>query len=157
MCTVRVANNLSCASRSRAWGLDAAAAPRGPFAKEIAQWRMEFDLVRAMRARGHEVTCVEPNGEVDPIRDAVEGGRPHVVFNMLEEFHGFVEFEPHVAALLEMLKVPFTGCNPRWLTPRATRRSRRRSFSATGSASLASPSTRAAAGSGPRVSPIRSS
>jgi D-alanine-D-alanine ligase len=87
----------------------------GHTAKEIAGWRMEFDLVRAMRARGHVVTCVEPKGEVDPIRDGVEGGRPHVVFNMLEEFHGFVEFEPNVPALLELLQVPYTGCNPRGL------------------------------------------
>jgi D-alanine-D-alanine ligase len=87
----------------------------GHAAREIAQWRMEFDLVRAMRARGHEVTCVEPRGEVDPIRDAVEGVRPHVVFNMLEEFHGFVEFEANVPALLELLQVPYTGCNPRGL------------------------------------------
>lgn len=87
----------------------------GRSAKEIAGWRMEFDLVRAMRARGHEVTCVEPKGEIDPIRDAVEGGRPHVVFNMLEDFHGFVEFEANVPALLELLQVPFTGCNPRGL------------------------------------------
>lgn len=88
----------------------------GHSAKEIAQWRMEFDLVRAMRARGHEVTCVEPRGEVGRIRAAIARKKPHVVFNMLEEFHGFVEFEPHVAALLEMLKVPCTGCNPRGLT-----------------------------------------
>jgi D-alanine-D-alanine ligase len=87
----------------------------GHAAKAIAEWRMEFDLVRAMRARGHEVTCVEPRGEIDPIRDAIEGGRPHVVFNMLEDFFGFVEFEPNVPALLELLQVPYTGCNPRGL------------------------------------------
>ncbi len=85
-------------------------------AKEIARWRMEFDLVRAIRARGHEVTCLEPRGEVARVRDAIAEKDPHVVFNMLEEFHGFVEFEPHVAALLELLKVPHTGCNPRGLT-----------------------------------------
>src|SRR5512134_3538344 len=87
----------------------------GHAAKEIAQWRMEFDLVRAMRERGHEVTCVEPKGEIDPIRDAVETWHPHVVFNMLEEFHGFVEFEPNVPAFLELLQVAYTGCNPRGL------------------------------------------
>ena len=88
----------------------------GHSAKEIAQWRMEFDLVRALRGRGHDVTCLEPRGEIARVRDAIAGKNPHVVFNMLEEFHGRVEFEPHVAALLEMLKVPYTGCNPRGLT-----------------------------------------
>ncbi|MFI5402462.1 MAG: D-alanine--D-alanine ligase, partial [Planctomycetota bacterium] len=84
-------------------------------AKEIARWRMEFDLVRAMRARGHEVTCLEPRDDVASVRDAIAQRKPHVVFPMLEEIHGFVEFETHVAALLELLKTPFTGCNPRGL------------------------------------------
>jgi len=76
---------------------------------------MEFDLVRAMRAHGHDVTCVEAGSEVGPARDAIERTDPHVVFNMIEEFHGFVEFESNVAALLELLQVPYTGCNPRGL------------------------------------------
>jgi len=84
-------------------------------AKEIARWRMEFDLVRAMRDRGHEVTCVEPQAEITRVLDAMADRAPHVVFPMLEEFHGFVEFEPHVTALLELRDVPYTGCNPRGL------------------------------------------
>jgi D-alanine-D-alanine ligase len=88
---------------------------RGHRAEEIAGWRMEFDVVRAMRARGHDVACLEPRDDVASIRDAIAEKRPHVVFNMLEEFHGFVEYELLVPALLEMLQVPYTGCNPRGL------------------------------------------
>jgi len=35
------------------------------------------------------------------------------VFNLLEEFHGNVLFDHNVVALLELLRVPYTGCNPR--------------------------------------------
>ena len=87
----------------------------GHDAKEIAGWRMEFDLVRAMRSRGHDVHCVEPRDDIATILDAIAARKPHVVFPMLEEVHGFVEFEAHVTALLELGKVPYAGCNPRGL------------------------------------------
>ena len=50
-----------------------------------------------------------------PIRDAVEEFKPHVVFNLLEEFHNNVLFDQNVVSLLELLRVPYTGCNPRGL------------------------------------------
>jgi D-alanine-D-alanine ligase len=50
-----------------------------------------------------------------PIRDAVEEFKPHVVFNLLEEFHRNVLFDQNVVSLLELLRVPYTGCNPRGL------------------------------------------
>jgi D-alanine-D-alanine ligase len=87
----------------------------GHDAREIARCRMEFDLARAMRARGHTVRCLEPRDEVAPILEAITNERPHVVFPMLEEFRGFVEYEAHVAALIEILGLPYAGCNPRGL------------------------------------------
>jgi len=41
--------------------------------------------------------------------------RPHVVFNLLEEFASVVNYEPFVAAYLELLRQPYTGCNPKGL------------------------------------------
>jgi D-alanine-D-alanine ligase len=37
------------------------------------------------------------------------------VFNLLEEFNGAVEFEPYVAAYLELMRQRYTGCGPRGL------------------------------------------
>lgn len=71
--------------------------------------------MRAMRARGHDVHCLEPRGDVAAILAAITMKRPRIVFNMLEDFHGLAEFEAHVAALLELRTVPHTGCNPRGL------------------------------------------
>jgi D-alanine-D-alanine ligase len=46
----------------------------------------------------------------------VEEWHPHIVFNLLEEFHSITEFDQHVVSYLELLRVPHTGCNPRGLT-----------------------------------------
>ncbi len=48
-----------------------------------------------------------------PIRDAVEEWKPDIVFNLLEEFHGESLYAQNVVGLLELLRVPYTGCNPR--------------------------------------------
>ena len=81
--------------------------------EEVNVWKTEFDVVSHLRSVGHEVRPLGVQYELLPIRDAVEQWKPHVVFNLLEEFHGEVLFDQNVVSLLELLKVPYTGCNPR--------------------------------------------
>ena len=81
--------------------------------EEINVWKTEFDVVSHLRKLEHEVTVLGVQYELLPIRDAVEQVKPHVVFNLLEEFHGEVLFDQNVVSYLELLKVPYTGCNPR--------------------------------------------
>jgi D-alanine-D-alanine ligase len=38
-----------------------------------------------------------------------------VVFNLLEEFHGLATYDQNVVSYLELLRLPYTGCNPRGL------------------------------------------
>ena len=38
-----------------------------------------------------------------------------MVFNLLEEFNGIVTYDQHVVAFLELMRAPYTGCNPRGL------------------------------------------
>ncbi|MEK7381514.1 MAG: D-alanine--D-alanine ligase, partial [Gemmatimonadota bacterium] len=83
--------------------------------KEIHQWKTEFDVVATLRGLGHDVRALGVQYELQPIRDAVETWKPDVVFNMLEEFHGETTFDQNVASYLELLRVPYTGCNPRGL------------------------------------------
>src|SRR5690606_19560 len=45
--------------------------------------------------------------------DEVENFKPDIVFNLLEEFHGETLYAQNVVSLLELLRVPYTGCNPR--------------------------------------------
>lgn len=77
--------------------------------------KAEFDIVQCLRKLGHEARPLGVQDEFLPIRDAVEEFKPHVVFNLLEEFHNNVLFDQNVVSLLELLRVPYTGCNPRGL------------------------------------------
>ena len=81
--------------------------------KERFDWKTEWDVCRTLRDIGHEVKALGVQDELLPIRDAVEQFKPHIVFNLLEEFHGNVLFDHNVVSLLELLRVPYTGCNPR--------------------------------------------
>lgn len=83
--------------------------------QEILNWRAQWDVCTALRAVGHEVRVLGVQEELVPIREAVETWKPHVVFNLLEEFHGNVLYDHNVVSYLELLRVPYTGCNPRGL------------------------------------------
>jgi len=53
--------------------------------------------------------------ELKPIRDDIEAWKPDVVFTLLEQFHGEAVYDQNVISYLELLRVPYTGCNPRGL------------------------------------------
>jgi len=83
--------------------------------KEIAEWRTEYDVIGALKKAGH---TVQPLGVLDSLtelRSALLEWRPDVVFNLLEEFNGIVTYDQHVVAFLELMRQPYTGCNPRGL------------------------------------------
>jgi D-alanine-D-alanine ligase len=83
--------------------------------EERFDWKTEWDVVRTLRQIGHEVRALGVQEELQPIRVAVEEFKPHIAFNLLEEFNGNVLFDQNVVSLLELLHVPYTGCNPRGL------------------------------------------
>ncbi len=88
---------------------------KGFSADEINVWKTEFDVVNTLRKLGHEVRPLGVQDGLDPIRVAAEEWKPDVVFNLLEEFYGLSNFDQHVVSYLELLKLPYTGCNPRGL------------------------------------------
>lgn len=88
---------------------------KGHSADEINVWKTEFDVVNTLRKLGHEVRPLGVQDGLDPIRVAAEEWKPDVVFNLLEEFYGLSNFDQHVVSYLELLKLPYTGCNPRGL------------------------------------------
>ena len=80
-----------------------------------ADWKMEFDVVTTLSDLGHDVQPLGVGDELHVIRKAIDELKPHIVFNLLEDFHGVPIFEQNVVAYLELLRVPYTGCNPRGL------------------------------------------
>jgi D-alanine-D-alanine ligase len=83
--------------------------------KEIAEWRTEYDVISTLKARGHEVLCVGVLDSLTELRTSIADWKPDVVFNLLEEFDGIGTYDQHVVAFLELLRQPYTGCNPRGL------------------------------------------
>lgn len=81
--------------------------------EESYVWKTEYDVLSTLRGSGHEVKMLGVQTELTPIRDEVENFKPDIVFNLLEEFHGETLYAQNVVSLLELLRVPYTGCNPR--------------------------------------------
>ena len=82
---------------------------------EGAAWRTEYDVVRCLTELGHEVHALGVGGELNPIRRAVRDLKPHLFFNLLEGFDDVPGWDANVIGYLELLKVPYTGCNSRGL------------------------------------------
>jgi len=80
--------------------------------KEMAPWKTEFDVVTTLKELGHDARPLGVATELGTIRDAVLGWKPRIVVNLLEEFHGHGVYVPYVLGYLELLRQPYTGCNP---------------------------------------------
>jgi D-alanine-D-alanine ligase len=80
------------------------------------EWKMEFDVCETLRTMGHTVIQLGVKDDLSPVRKAIADHSPHIIFNLLESFHDVGAFDQHVASFLELLRVPYTGCNPRGLT-----------------------------------------
>ena len=83
--------------------------------KEIAEWRTEYDVIAALRKAGHMVQALGVLDSLTELRTSLMEWKPDVVFNLLEEFNGIVTYDQHVVAFLELMRQPYTGCNPRGL------------------------------------------
>jgi D-alanine-D-alanine ligase len=79
------------------------------------QWKTEYDVTSSLREMGHDVRIVGVKDDLTVIRRTVEEWKPHIAFNMLEGFHEVGAFDHNVVSYLELLRVPYTGCNPRGL------------------------------------------
>jgi D-alanine-D-alanine ligase len=80
-----------------------------------AEWKMEYDVIETLRERGHEVRVLGVHDELSGIRMTVQEFKPHIVFNLMEAFAGVTTFDQNVVSYLELLRLPYTGCNPRGL------------------------------------------
>lgn len=80
------------------------------------EWRMEYDVITTLKKRGHEVLVIGVHDDLTPIRQSIESFKPSVVFNMMEAFADIGVFDQNIVSYLELLQVPYTGCNPKGLT-----------------------------------------
>jgi D-alanine-D-alanine ligase len=80
-----------------------------------APWRTEYDVISTLKGLGHEVQTLGVHDDLSELRRASTDWKPHIAFNLLEGFDDITIFDQNVVSHLELLKLPYTGCNPRGL------------------------------------------
>lgn len=82
---------------------------------EVEVYKTERDVYEKLKVLGHEVLRLGIIDELQPLRQAILAFKPDIAFNLLEEFSGQVIYDAHVVGYLELMKLRYTGCNPRGL------------------------------------------
>ncbi|HRX79161.1 MAG TPA: ATP-grasp domain-containing protein [Pirellulaceae bacterium] len=83
--------------------------------EEVLNWKTEYDVCQTLRELKHDVLKLGVSNDTGVLREALLDWKPDITFNLLEEFHGVAVYDQHVASYLELMKQPYTGCNPRGL------------------------------------------
>ena len=79
----------------------------------IESFRTEFDVREALVNLGHEVTIIGLNDDITPLRKSIEQWKPDIVFNLMEAFAENGALAYYIVSYLDMMRVPYTVCNPR--------------------------------------------
>ncbi len=79
-----------------------------------APWRTEYDVLTTVRDQlEHDVHVLGVKDDLAGIRQANDEFKPHIAFNLMEAFHEVGTFDQNVVAYLELLRLSYTGSNPR--------------------------------------------
>ena len=80
--------------------------------KELEDKPTEADVLGALTRLGHQVETLPVFDDVLSIIEKLKSFAPDVVFNLMESVHHDRSHEPNVPALLELMKVRYTGAGP---------------------------------------------
>lgn len=72
----------------------------------------EADVLTCLGKLGHEVETLPVFSDVACIVEKIKNYAPDVVFNLTESFHSNRAHEPNIPALLELMRVRYTGAKP---------------------------------------------
>ena len=81
--------------------------------QQVNEWKTEYDVVTHLKRAGHEVRVLGLYDNLADLRAAITMWKPDIAFNLLQEFQGIVTYDQHIVAYLELMRQPYTGCNPR--------------------------------------------
>lgn len=84
-------------------------------------WKKEFsdpenmytenDVYKALLANKYEVGILGLFDSLEPLFEEINENRPDVIFNLVEVFNDKTYLEKNMAAVLEMLDIPYTGAS----------------------------------------------
>jgi len=80
---------------------------------EIDKFRTEHNVLTALVNLGHDARAIGIGDRLTELRRSIRDFKPHIVFNLLNEFSGIDSYDHYVVAYLELERQPYTGCNPR--------------------------------------------
>jgi D-alanine-D-alanine ligase len=72
----------------------------------------EADVLQCLQRLGHDVQTLAVFDNVADIVEKLKSCSPDLVFNLSESFHHDRSHEPNIPALLELMKVRYTGSGP---------------------------------------------
>ena len=78
-------------------------------------WKMEYDVLETLENLNHDVERLGMERELSAFQRAYDRFRPDIVFNLLEDFDDQPAKDVHWAGLLDLMRIPYTGCGPRGL------------------------------------------
>lgn len=82
---------------------------------EKGQEAVEHQIVDALSQKGHSVDILPVTDSAKEMCEALTRLEADIVFNLCEAFRNNSQLEMHVAALLELLGIKYTGCGPQGL------------------------------------------
>ncbi len=71
----------------------------------------EKDVYEALKSLEYEVTLLGIYNDIAPLFEEVKANPPDVIFNMMEVYNDQTHLEKNLAAILEILGIPFTGAS----------------------------------------------
>ena len=80
--------------------------------KEEEDKPTEADVLACLERLGHQVETLAVFDDVFSIVDKLKTFAPDVVFNLTESFHSDRAHEPNIPALLDLMRVRYTGARP---------------------------------------------
>lgn len=80
---------------------------------DIDKFRTEHNALSTLQNLGQDVRVIGIGDQLTELRKTIRDWNPNIVFNLLDEFSGIVSYDHYVVAYLELMRQPYTGCNPR--------------------------------------------
>ena len=79
--------------------------------EEVEPFKTGYHVESTLRDLGHDVQVLGLHDDIRPLRDALREFKPHVVFNLLEEFREEAYYDYYIVNYLELHSTPYTGCS----------------------------------------------
>ncbi len=78
-------------------------------------WASEKHILATLKKLGYDAVPLGIHDDLDYLLSEVKKEQPDLIFNLSEAFRGDRQFEPHLASLIELLGIPYTGASPQAL------------------------------------------